>query len=38
MEAVVKRGNLWLAYDRVLKNKGAGGVDGIGTSEFKAHL
>lgn len=38
MEAVVERGNLWLAYERVLKNKGAAGVDGIGTAEFKAHL
>lgn len=38
MDAVVERGNLMLAYDRVLKNKGAAGVDGIGIAEFKAHL
>lgn len=38
MEAVVERGNLMLAYERVLKNKGAAGVDGIGVPEFKEHL
>ncbi len=38
MDAVCERGNLWLAYDRVLKNKGAAGVDGIGIAEFKGHL
>jgi len=38
MEAVVERGNLMRAYDQVLKNKGAAGVDGIGLHEFKAHL
>jgi len=38
MEAVCERGNLWLAYERVIRNKGAAGVDGIGVSEFKAHL
>lgn len=38
MEAVSERGNLWLAYDRVTKNKGAAGVDGIGIAEFKEHL
>jgi group II intron reverse transcriptase/maturase len=38
MEAVCERGNLWLAYERVLKNKGAAGVDGIGVAEFKRHL
>jgi hypothetical protein len=27
MEAVVDRGNLWLAYQRVVANKGAPGVD-----------
>lgn len=35
MEAVCERGNLMLAYQRVVKNKGAAGVDGIGTAEFK---
>lgn len=38
MEAVCERGNLWLAYERVIKNKGASGVDGIGVAEFKDHL
>lgn len=38
MEAVCERGNLWLAYERVVGNKGAAGVDGIGVPEFKAHL
>lgn len=38
MEAVCERGNLWLAYERVMRNKGAAGVDGIGVAEFKAHL
>jgi len=38
MEAVCERGNLWLAYERVVKNKGAAGVDGIGVSAFKDHL
>ena len=35
MEAVVERGNLWLAYQRVVENKGAPGVDGITVAEFK---
>jgi group II intron reverse transcriptase/maturase len=38
MEAVVERGNLMDAYQRVVRNKGAAGVDGIGVAEFKAHL
>ncbi len=38
MDAVCERGNLMLAYDRVVKNKGAAGVDGIGIIEFKEHL
>jgi group II intron reverse transcriptase/maturase len=38
MEAVCERGNLLLAYERVLKNKGAAGVDGIGATGFKEHL
>ena len=38
LEAVVERGNLWLAYQRVVENKGAPGVDGLTVSEFKAHL
>ncbi|MGH7909884.1 MAG: group II intron reverse transcriptase/maturase, partial [Thermodesulfobacteriota bacterium] len=38
LEAVVERGNLWLAYQRVVENKGAPGVDGLTVAEFKAHL
>jgi group II intron reverse transcriptase/maturase len=38
LEAVCERGNLWLAYERVIANKGASGVDGIGVAEFKDHL
>ena len=38
MELVCERDNLWLAYQRVVKNKGAAGVDGIGIAEFKDHL
>jgi RNA-directed DNA polymerase len=38
MEAVCERGNLTLAYQRVVENKGAAGVDGIGIAEFKDHL
>lgn len=38
MDAVCERGNLKLAYQRVVKNKGAAGVDGIGIDEFDDHL
>jgi RNA-directed DNA polymerase len=38
MEAVCERGNLKLAYQGVIENKGAAGVDGIGSAEFKDHL
>jgi RNA-directed DNA polymerase len=38
MDAVCERGNLMLAYQRVVKNKGAAGVDDIGIAEFKDHL
>src|SRR5881398_703528 len=38
MEAVVERGNLWLAYQRVIENKGAAGVDALTVSELKDHL
>jgi len=38
MDAVCERGNLKLAYRRVVENKGAAGVDGIGVAEFKDHL
>lgn len=38
MSAILERNNLFRAYDRVLKNKGASGVDGMTTHELKAHL
>lgn len=38
MEAVVERGKLWLAYQRVVENKGAAGVDALTVPEFKAYL
>jgi RNA-directed DNA polymerase len=38
MEAVVERRNLQLAYQRVVENKGAAGVDDITVREFKDHL
>jgi RNA-directed DNA polymerase len=38
MEAVVERNNLWQAYERVMRNKGAAGVDGLTVFEFKAWL
>ena len=38
METVVERNNLWLAYERVMRNKGAAGVDGLGVFDCKAWL
>jgi hypothetical protein len=38
MDAVVERSNLWLAYERVMRNKGAAGVDGLTVLELKAWL
>jgi len=38
MEAVVERGNLMLAYQRVVQNKGAAGVDDVTVAELKDHL
>src|SRR5215469_2989094 len=35
MERVVERSNLWLAYQRVVQNKGAPGVDNLAVAEFK---
>ena len=35
MEAVCERGNLWSAYERVVGNKGAAGIDRL---TFKTHL
>jgi RNA-directed DNA polymerase len=38
MEEVVERSNLQLAYQRVVKNKGAPGVDDVTVTEFKGWL
>src|SRR5713226_8680580 len=38
MEAVVERSNMFIAYERVVKNQGAPGVDGLTVSEFKPWL
>ena len=38
MERVVERSNVWLAYQRVVKNQGAPGVDGVMVAEFKDWL
>jgi retron-type reverse transcriptase len=38
MEQVVERSNLQLAYQRVVKNKGAPGVDDVSVPEFKDWL
>lgn len=38
MEAVVERENLWRAYGRVMRNKGAAGVDEMPVADLKAHL
>ena len=38
MEALCERHNLQLAYQRVMKNKGSAGVDGMSIAEFKGHL
>lgn len=38
MERVVERANVWLAYQRVVRNKGAAGVDGVTVVEFKGWL
>lgn len=38
MEQVVERGNMWRAYERVLRNKGAPGADGMRVQELKAWL
>ena len=38
LECVVERSNLWLAYQRVVGNKGAPGVDGLTVAEFKDWL
>ena len=38
MEAVVERGNMRLAYQRVVENRGAPGVDGLTVAELKDWL
>ncbi len=38
MDAVVERSNLWQAYERVMRNKGAAGVDGLTVADLKAWL
>ena len=38
MEAVVERTTMWDAYSRVIRNKGAAGVDGMTCAELKDHL
>jgi len=38
MERVVERANVWLAYQRVVRNKGAAGVDGLPVAELKDWL
>jgi RNA-directed DNA polymerase len=38
MERVVERSNLWLAYQRVIQNKGAAGVDGLTVAELRDWL
>jgi RNA-directed DNA polymerase len=38
MEQVVERGNMWAAYERVLRNKGAPGADGMRVADLKAWL
>jgi group II intron reverse transcriptase/maturase len=38
MEAAVERSNMLCAYERVVKNEGAPGVDGLTVSEFKPWL
>jgi group II intron reverse transcriptase/maturase len=38
MDAVVERNNLWRAYERVMRNKGAAGVDELTVSGLKAWL
>ena len=38
LEAALERGNMLCAYERVVKNAGAPGVDGLTVSEFKPWL
>lgn len=38
MEAVIERSNLWSAYQKVVRNGGAPGVDGLTVGSFKGWL
>lgn len=38
MEMVVSRGNMMAAYQRVVRNKGAAGIDGMPVGDLKAFL
>ncbi len=38
IDAVISRGNLMLAYQRVVENKGAAGVDNLSVLELKPWL
>lgn len=38
MDQVVERGNMRSALERVERNKGAAGVDGMGTQQLRAYL
>ncbi len=38
MEAVIERSNLWSAYQKVVRNGGAPGVDGLPVGSFKGWL
>ena len=38
MEAIVSRGNMMAAYTRVMRNKGAPGVDDMPVTALKGHL
>jgi RNA-directed DNA polymerase len=38
MEQVVERGNMWKAYERVVRNKGAPGADGMRVDDLKVWL
>ena len=38
MEAVIERGNVWSAYQKVVRNGGAPGVDGLTVGSFKGWL
>ncbi len=38
MERVVERGNMQRAYDQVMRNRGAPGIDGLRCEDLKAWL